>query len=139
MPFPRMGTEKFVVSSSDISFEIDKALFYWMRETEGAEEILATLIGQYLAPFAFKHKVDFTELNPYRDKKLYPYQTEAKAKIYKMWTQMRSIMFQMPTGTGKTYLFVSIARDLFEWSVQHKAAVKILFLAHRIELIKQIK
>ena len=52
---------------------------------------------------------------------------------------MRSIMFQMPTGTGKTYLFVSIARDLFEWSVQHKAAVKILFLAHRIELIKQIK
>lgn len=139
MPFPRMGTEKFVVSSADGQFEIEKALFYWMREQEASEEILATLISVYLAPFAFEHKVDFSELNPYRDKKLYSYQTEAKAKIYKMWTQLRSIMFQMPTGTGKTYLFVSIARDLFEWSAQHKKAVKILFLAHRIELIKQIK
>ena len=139
MPFPRMGTEKFVVSSCNESFELDKALFYWMRDQEGSEEILASLISQYLAPFAFLHKVDFSELNPYRDKKLYPYQTDAKAKIYRMWTQLRSIMFQMPTGTGKTHLFVSIAKDLFEWSVQHKAAVKILFLAHRIELIKQIK
>lgn len=139
MPFPRMGTEKFVIASSAVSFEIDKALFYLMQSAEGTEEIIASLIAQYLAPFAFKHKVDFSDLNPYRDKKLYPYQTEAKAKIYKMWMQMRSIMFQMPTGTGKTHLFVSIARDLFEWSVQHKTAVKILFLAHRIELIKQIR
>ncbi len=139
MPFPRMGTEKFVVSSSEDSFELDKALFYWMRDQECSEEILASLIAQYLAPFAFKHKVSFAELNPYRDKKLYPYQAEAKAKIYKMWTQLRSIMFQMPTGTGKTHLFVSIARDLFDWSTQHKEAVTILFLAHRVELIRQIK
>ena len=47
-------------------------------------------------------------------------------------------MYQMPTGTGKTKLFVSIARDLFDWGAQHKIAVKILFLAHRIELLDQI-
>lgn len=139
IPFPKMGTEKFVVASSEERFEIDRELFYLMREQESSEEIIATLIAEYLAPFAFVHKVNFAELNPYRDKKLYPYQTEAKAKIYKMWTQLRSIMFQMPTGTGKTHLFVSISRDLHEWSVQHKSAVKILFLAHRVELIKQIK
>ena len=139
IPFPKMGTEKFVVVTSEERFEIDRELFYLMREQESSEEIIATLIAEYLAPFAFVHKVNFAELNPYRDKKLYPYQTEAKAKIYKMWTQLRSIMFQMPTGTGKTHLFVSISRDLHEWSVQHKSAVKILFLAHRVELIKQIK
>lgn len=139
MPFPRMGTEKFVVENTIDSFEIEKELFFLMREPESSEEILATLIAQYLAPFGFKHKVDFNELNPYRDKKLYPYQRESKAKIYKLWTQLRSIMFQMPTGTGKTHLFVSISRDLHEWGIQHKTAVKILFLAHRRELIKQIK
>ena len=139
IPFPKMGTEKFVVATSEERFEIDRELFYLMREQESSEEIIATLIAEYLAPFAFVHKVNFAELNPYRDKKLYPYQTEAKAKIYKMWTQLRSIMFQMPTGTGKTHLFVSISRDLHEWGVQHKSAVKILFLAHRKELIKQIK
>lgn len=139
LPFSKMGAEKFVVSSTEEQFEIDRDLFYLMRESEGSEEIIATLISVYLAPFAFVHKVNFAELNPYRDKKLYPYQIEAKAKIYKMWTQLRSIMFQMPTGTGKTHLFVSISRDLHEWGVQHKSAVKILFLAHRVELIKQIK
>ncbi len=139
MPFPRMGTEKFVIDSSIERFEIEKELFFLMREQESSEEILATLIAHYLAPFGFKHKVDFTELNPYKDKKLYPYQRESKAKIYKLWTQLRSIMFQMPTGTGKTHLFVSISRDLHEWGIQHKTAIKILFLAHRRELIKQIK
>jgi superfamily II DNA or RNA helicase len=55
-----------------------------------------------------------------------------------MWAQMRSIMYQMPTGTGKTKLFVSIARDLFDWGIAKKIQIKILFLAHRIELIDQI-
>ncbi len=137
-PFYRMDSEKFVVNSSYEDFEIERDLFFWMREVEAAEEIIANLISTYLSPFAHKHKVDFSELNPYRDKKLYNYQADAKAKIYKMWTQMRSIMLQMPTGTGKTYLFVSIARDLIDWAAQNRVGVKILFLAHRIELIKQI-
>ena len=47
-------------------------------------------------------------------------------------------MLQMPTGTGKTRLFVSIAKDFHNWAVKNKTAVKILFLAHRHELIDQI-
>lgn len=138
MPFSHIGSEKFVVESSLDSFEIDRDLYFLMQDQDGSERIISTLISTYLAPFAFEHKVNFNELNPYRDKGLRPYQAEGKEKIYKMWTQMRSIMYQMPTGTGKTILFVSIARDLFDWGAAHKKSVKILFLAHRIELIDQI-
>ena len=43
IPFPKMGTEKFVVASSEERFEIDRELFYLMREQESSEEIIATL------------------------------------------------------------------------------------------------
>lgn len=138
MPFTHIRSEKFVVSSTYESFEIDKELFDLMKDSETSTTLISVLISSYLAPFANEHKVNFNELNPYRDMTLRPYQIEGKEKIYKMWTQMRSIMFQMPTGTGKTKLFVSIARDLFDWGAKKKIAVKILFLAHRIELIDQI-
>lgn len=138
MPVSHIGSEKFIVTSSFTSFEIDRELFYHMRDAEDSQAIIAVLISTYLAPFAFEHKINFNDLNPYRDKTLRDYQSEGKAKIYQMWTQMRSIMYQMPTGTGKTKLFVSIARDLFDWGAARKTAVKILFLAHRIELIDQI-
>lgn len=138
MPVSHIGTEKFIVSSSFRSFEIERDLFFLMQNPEASETINASLISTYLAPFANEHRIHFNELNPYRDKSLRDYQTDGKAKIYQMWTQMRSIMYQMPTGTGKTKLFVSIARDLFDWGAQHKIAVKILFLAHRIELLDQI-
>lgn len=52
-----------------------------------------------------RHKVDFKELNPYDDTGLRLYQIENKAKIYKFWETGRSVMLQMPTGTGKTRLF----------------------------------
>lgn len=138
MPVGHIGSEKFIVSSSYAQFEIDRELFFLMQDPEDSATIIANLIATYLAPFAYKHRIDFKELNPYRDRTLRDYQSEGKAKIYQMWTQMRSIMFQMPTGTGKTKLFVSIARDLFDWGAQRKMAVKILFLAHRIELLDQI-
>lgn len=133
-----IGLEKFIVSSSMEQFEMERELFFLMQDPEDSATIIATLISTYLAPFAYQHRINFNELNPYRDRTLRDYQSEGKAKIYQMWTQMRSIMFQMPTGTGKTKLFVSIARDLFDWGAQRKIAVKILFLAHRIELLEQI-
>lgn len=138
MPVSHIGSEKFVISSNLRSFEIDRDLFFLMQDPESSESLIASLIATYLAPFANDHRIHFNELNPYRDKTLRDYQTDGKAKIYQLWTQMRSVMFQMPTGTGKTKLFVSIARDLFDWGAQHKIAVKILFLAHRIELLDQI-
>lgn len=138
MPVTHIGGEKFIVKSNIKSFEIDKELFLIMQDPEDSATIIATLISAYLAPFCFQHRINFNELNPFRDRTLRDYQSEGKAKIYQMWIQMRSIMFQMPTGTGKTKLFVSIARDLFDWGAQRKIAVKILFLAHRIELLDQI-
>lgn len=138
MPVNHIGSEKFVVSCNSAQFEIDRDLFFLMQDPEDSETIIASIIAKYLAPFGFQHRINFNDLNPYRDKTLRDYQSEGKAKIYQMWTQMRSIMYQMPTGTGKTKLFVSIARDLFDWGAQRKTAVKILFLAHRLELLDQI-
>ena len=138
MPVTHIGSEKFIVRNDHTHFEIDRDLFFLMQDPEDSATIIASLIATYLAPFGFQHKINFNDLNPYRDKTLRDYQSEGKAKIYQMWTQMRSIMYQMPTGTGKTKLFVSIARDLFDWGAARKTAVKILFLAHRIELIDQI-
>lgn len=138
MPFQHIGSEPFCAQISPDIIQLDDELIELMLAQESSEVIISTLIANYLAPFAHKHKVNFAELNPYRDTNLRPYQIEAKEKIYKMWIQNRSIMFQMPTGTGKTRLFVSIVRDLFDWGASKKIAVKVLILAHRIELIDQI-
>lgn len=83
-------------------------------------------------------RVNFSELNPDEDITLRDYQVENKRKIYEAWQCHRSVMLQMPTGTGKTRLFVSIAKDLHNWGGKNKMAVKILILAHRKELIDQI-
>ena len=138
MPFQHIGSEPFCNQTSYNKIELDEELYDLMTDQEDSEAIITTLIANYLAPFAFQHKVNFAELNPYKDDKLRGYQSEAKEKIYRMWIQKRSVMFQMPTGTGKTRLFVSIVRDLFDWGAARKIAVKVLILAHRIELIDQI-
>ena len=82
--------------------------------------------------------LDFTKLNPEKDSTLRDYQIENKRKIYEAWQTCRSVMLQMPTGTGKTRLFVSIARDIFDYGASIKKAFKVLILAHRKELIEQI-
>ena len=88
--------------------------------------------------FMANFKINLDELNPFADESLRDYQSEAKKKIYDFWKTERSVMLQMPTGTGKTRLFVSIAKDFHNWAIKHKTAVKILILAHRHELIDQI-
>lgn len=77
--------------------------------------------------------MDYTTIKQYNER-LRPYQIEAKNNIYKAWNTFRSIMFQMPTGTGKTLLFSAIIKDLHNYDIN----IKILILAHRTELIDQI-
>jgi superfamily II DNA or RNA helicase len=72
------------------------------------------------------------------DEQLRDYQLENKLKIYNLWVDNQSVMLQMPTGTGKTRLFASIVKDIHNLSIQNKKAYKVLILAHRQELIKQI-
>lgn len=74
------------------------------------------------------------------DKSLRPYQASSKKEIYEAWLSVRSVLFQMPTGTGKTRLFASIIKDVRTISIE-KAIIpqpRILVLAHRTELIEQI-
>lgn len=72
------------------------------------------------------------------DNTLRPYQQKAKKEIFESWDEVDNVMFQMPTGTGKTRLFTSIIRDINDYSKLRREAVKILIIAHRTELIDQI-
>lgn len=52
------------------------------------------------------------------DERLRDYQQEAKEAIFKEWDSNNHVMFQMPTGTGKTRLFTSIIHDINQYSVK---------------------
>lgn len=76
---------------------------------------------------------------PKSDYGLRPYQIEAKRNIYEAWDMFDDVMFQMPTGTGKTVLFASIINELDHFSrLKGTRPVNILIIAHRNELIEQI-
>lgn len=66
------------------------------------------------------------------------YQIEAKGKIFDAWDKYDSVMLQMPTGTGKTYLFTSIINDLLAAYKEAHHDIHILVVAHRMELLDQI-
>ncbi len=73
-----------------------------------------------------------------KDVSLRGYQQEAKEQIFSQWDSADNIMYQMPTGTGKTRLFTSIIRDINVWGLRKGRRQRILIIAHRSELIKQI-
>ena len=72
------------------------------------------------------------------DDSLRPYQVKGKKNIYEAWDTSRTVLFQMPTGTGKTRLFSSIIRDTQHLTTIEKKRHGVLVLAHRTELIQQI-
>lgn len=72
------------------------------------------------------------------DHSLRDYQQEAKIKIFGQWDAVDNVMYQMPTGTGKTRLFTSIIRDIKLHSLRTHRREGILIIAHRTELIEQI-
>ena len=66
------------------------------------------------------------------------HQIEAKAKIFDAWETYDSVMLQMPTGTGKTYLFTSLINDIIVAYKKEREEINILIVAHRNELLEQI-
>lgn len=63
---------------------------------------------------------------------LRPYQNEAKRRIAAQWEAGRSrTLLVLPTGTGKTIVFASVAAD------RVRAGDRVLILAHRGELLQQ--
>ena len=75
---------------------------------------------------------------PEIDDGLRDYQKNGKHNIYQAWESCRTVLFQMPTGTGKTRLFSSIIRDTQRQAQQEHCRKGVLVLAHRTELIEQI-
>lgn len=69
---------------------------------------------------------------------LRPHQIKAKAQIFEAWGTYNSVMLQMPTGTGKTYLFTSLINDILNTYKQAHKEIRILVVAHRTELLDQI-
>ena len=69
------------------------------------------------------------------DIKLFDYQEDMKERIEKALRLYRSVMVQMPTGTGKTYLLTA-AIDSF---VKANPDTKVWIVAHRRELVSQIE
>ena len=80
--------------------------------------------------------IDLTEVDESQDgKSLYPFQEEAIAKISTKLNELEdnhNVLFQLPTGGGKTVIFSEIARRYIK-----STGKKVLILTHRIELCKQ--
>ncbi|MGI6456852.1 MAG: DEAD/DEAH box helicase [bacterium] len=64
---------------------------------------------------------------------LRPYQEKSIEAIYHAWINHKSVLFQMPTGTGKTTVFAEIVRQ------EVNKEKKVLIVAHRQEIIYQIQ
>lgn len=62
---------------------------------------------------------------------LYPYQIDNSQEIIKSWESFNSVLYQLPTGGGKTVVINDIIEKILD--------KKILILVHRQEIIFQIR
>ena len=67
--------------------------------------------------------------------KLFDYQEDMKSRIEKALGLYRSVMVQMPTGTGKTILLASVVESF----LREHSNCNVWIVAHRRELVSQIK
>ena len=67
--------------------------------------------------------------------KLFDYQEDMKKRIEKALRLHRSVMAQMPTGTGKTVLLASVVESF----LREHSNCNVWIVAHRRELVSQIK
>ena len=66
----------------------------------------------------------------YKGNHLREYQQDIVTRVHRQWKHHRSVMVQMPTGTGKTHVLAGIVSAF---------PGRVLIVAHRIELISQIR
>ena len=67
--------------------------------------------------------------------KLFDYQEDMKSRIEKALRLHRSVMAQMPTGTGKTVLLASVVESF----LREHSNCNVWIVAHRRELVSQIR
>ena len=65
---------------------------------------------------------------------LYDYQHEMLERIVDALKEHRSVMMQMPTGTGKTHVLAAVVKDFID-----KTEGTVWIVAHRRELVSQIE
>ncbi len=65
------------------------------------------------------------------------YQQEMMDRLQDAWKQYRSVMVQMPTGTGKTVILAEVIRK--EMRNENGKMRNVLVVAHRRELLDQIR
>ena len=70
-----------------------------------------------------------------KDIKLFDYQEDMKERIEKALRLHRSVMVQMPTGTGKTVLLASVVESF----LREHSNCHVWIVAHRRELVSQIR
>lgn len=66
--------------------------------------------------------------------RLRDYQINGIDEIINAWTDCKSVLFQMPTGTGKTTLFCELVR---KFTTELYPDKKVLIITHRKELVEQ--
>ena len=67
--------------------------------------------------------------------KLFDYQEDILRQVEEAFEAHRSVMVQMPTGTGKTYLLAAIVRNF----AKQQEGTCVWMVAHRRELVAQIE
>ena len=64
-----------------------------------------------------------------RNDGLRDYQQEMKLRLFEEWELHRSVMVQMPTGTGKTHLLAAVVK---EFLCGGGVGMRVWIVAHRI-------
>ena len=67
------------------------------------------------------------------------YQIEICERVRKAFARHRSVMVQMPTGTGKTVVLAELVREYLNVNLNVNGGRNVLIVAHRRELVEQIQ
>ena len=67
------------------------------------------------------------------------YQIEICERVREAFARHRSVMMQMPTGTGKTVVLAEIVREYLNVNLNVNGGRNVLIVAHRRELVEQIQ
>lgn len=76
-----------------------------------------------------------------KDWHLRDYQLAIKSRLFEAWRTHRSVMVQMPTGTGKTHVLASVIQDFLKGELRMTGGMggSVWIVAHRRELVAQIE
>lgn len=68
------------------------------------------------------------------------YQTDIMARIIDEWQRCKSVMVQMPTGTGKTRVLAALVNEELNTKNETTGRTRSVWIvAHRRELVEQIR